>query len=119
MSPLSNPSKQKGTKWETECVELVRRVYAKAIRSPAWGAEDRGDLHDTGPFTIECKAVKSFNLSQFVEEAKVEAKNAGKRFGVVFLKRPRKSTAQGYAIMEIGDFIDLMEIVEGEPIVKD
>jgi len=105
---MSNPSKQKGTKWETDCVELVRRVYPKAIRSPAWGSEDRGDLHDTGPFTIECKAVKSFNLSQFIEEAKVEAKNAGKEFPVVFLKRPRKSTAEGYAIMEIGSFIDLI-----------
>ena len=106
---MSNPSKQKGTKWETETLELIKRLYPDAIRSPAWGSEDRVDLHGTGPFTIECKAVKSFNLSQFIEEAKVEAKNAGKEFPVVFLKRPRKSTAEGYAIMEIGTYINLIE----------
>ena len=106
-------SKQKGTKWETDCLELVKKVYPEAIRSPAWGAEDRGDLYGTGDFLVECKAVKSFNLSQFIEEAKAEAQNAGKKFPVVFLKRPRKSTGQGYAIMEIATFIELMEGANG------
>lgn len=111
---MSNPSKQKGTKWETDCLELIKELYPEAVRSPAWGAEDRGDLYGTGQYTFECKAVKSHDLAGFIEEAKTEAQNAGTKFPVVFLKRRNKSTSQGYAIMEIGSFIELMKKAEEE-----
>lgn len=110
---MSNPSKRKGTAWETACLELVQELYPDAIRSPDWGVYDKGDLYGTGPFIIECKAEKRFDLAGYVAEAEVEARNAGKPFGVAFIKAPRHRAVDGYAVMRIGTYIELMKALEG------
>lgn len=104
-------AKAAGSKWERVCAELLRLLpsFAAAERAPRWGAEDKGDLLNTGDFTIECKATKSIDLAGFVDEAFVENLHSGRRWGVVFIKRRRKPSAEGYAVMRIEDWAELAD----------
>lgn len=102
---MSNPSKQKGTTWERQCATYMEPVWPSVERAPLWGVNDKGDLVNTGEFTVECKNVKSITLAQFVHEANVESRNAGTEFGVAFIKRRGKTDpGEGYAVMDVETF---------------
>ena len=79
------------------------------------GQLDKGDLFLPGEkrLAIECKNQKAFSLAQWVEEAKVEANNAGVPFGVVIHKRRLANVAESYATLPLYAFAHLMW---GDPI---
>lgn len=114
---MANPSKQKGTAWESACVELFRslgldHVERRALR----GNKDCGDLAGVYGWTIECKNEKTITLADYMDEAKAEACNAdpgivalgGVPTHVVLVKRRNRPTADGYAVMPIGQFVHLL-----------
>lgn len=109
---MANPSRARGTAWESALLPLIRRVWPAANRAPLWGAGDRGDFTGTGPFCIEAKAHKALDLAGFVDQAVAEAAQAGVRWPVVFAKRRGKAVERGYAVMEIGTFLDLLKEVD-------
>lgn len=103
-------AKQKGSTWERECAEYLRPVFPQVERAPRWGANDKGDLTGTGTFTVECKNTKAITLSTFMDEAKVEATNAGLgQIPIVFIKRKGKGVAEGYAVTTIAFMSMLMD----------
>ncbi|QPI61766.1 hypothetical protein I1A49_16440 [Streptomyces malaysiensis subsp. malaysiensis] len=65
------------------------------------GNKDQGDLHGYPLHIIEAKNEKSIRLPEYVRQAEREAVNAGEPFGVAFVKRPRASTGDGYAVRSI------------------
>lgn len=104
-------SKQRdiGTAFETLMLGLVTTYYPTAHRMGLQGSLDKGDLWIPDPrFVIECKRVKAMALPQWLREAEVEAKNAGKPHGVVFHKRFGSAVAgDQYATMTARTFLEL------------
>ena len=105
---MSNPSRQKGTAWESALLPLIRRVWPGANRAPLRGSGDRGDFTGTGPFCIEAKAHKAIDLAGFMDQAVAEASHSGARWPVVLVKRRNKPPSKGYAVMEIATFLELV-----------
>ena len=101
MRTSANPSKQKGTRYEGEIREFLNARGFDVKRVVQMGRADQGDLHGYPLHIIEAKSVKSFDLPAFVRQADREAVNAGEPFGVVFIKKARASTADGYAVRSI------------------
>lgn len=101
---MSAANKAKGTRFEREVADYLRIFFPKAERAPRWGSVDKGDLVNTGPFTFECKAVRSIDLASFVDQANVEAKNANTPYGVAVVKRRNKSIGDAYVVMDLDTF---------------
>lgn len=100
---MANPSKRKGTAWETECAK-----YLGTRRLPLAGAKDVGDL-DTAYWVVECKAEQRIDLAGYMDEVAREVANSDKLWGVTLVKRRRRSVEQGYAVMTIETWRQLEE----------
>ena len=103
---VSNPSKRKGTEWETAGVRYLREMVPASddIRRVAQtGRMDIGDVH-AAPFCLEFKNVREITLASFVEQAEREARHAGLDYGVAVVKRRGKGTAAGYVVMSLETF---------------
>ena len=94
---MANPSKHKGTDFESGCVNYLRTVAGvEASRMPLHGSADVGDLSLTihgRRFTAECKCVerKSANdVARFRLQATVESQNAGTDGGILLMWRKGK-----------------------------
>lgn len=104
-------NKAKGTAWETACVNFLRIAgFQWADRVPLSGARDRGDVTiGPGSPVIECKSQARHSLSEWLDEAHVEARNANAPFGVVWFKRRGKSSAgDGFVLMDGRTFVQLL-----------
>lgn len=88
---------------------LVQEYHPTAHRLGLQGSQDKGDLWiPDDRYVIECKRVKGMNLSGWLNEATVEARNAGKPHGVVFHKRFGVGNADfQYATMFARTFMEL------------
>lgn len=113
---MSNPSKRKGSDWETRVARHLREHgYPSCERRALAGNADLGDIVN-GPacLTIECKAAKRYDLPGWLKEAGQEAANVENRYGVgtypaVFVKAHGKASAgDGFAVMRISDFVELV-----------
>lgn len=118
-SKTSRANKQKGSKWESDTVAHARSRNLDAERQPKNGSRDSGDIVVRFPslhLVIEAKNEKSIQLSSYLEELKKEVANyrsarpAITAAGVVFVKRRSHGAARGYAVMEVDDFYDLLEL---------
>jgi len=107
---VANPSKTKGTSWESAVVAYLRtHGFPYAERRALGGANDKGDIAGVPGVVLECKSVKSITLSTFVDELHVEMRNAGVDVGAVVIKR-RGTTDVGraYAVMPMDVFVRLI-----------
>ena len=99
--PRANPSKRKGTAWESEVVRyLSERGFPEARRNVQYGAKDIGDVGGVPYFALEAKNVQSITLADFVKQANREAGNAGEPFGAVVVKKRNASTGDAYFVMD-------------------
>ena len=106
-----NPSKQKGTKFETSLVPLVNEFWPGTIRNPSHGALDKGDLYMpmNTTYVIEAKNSTRLCLPRWAEEAQVEAGNAGVPYWVLVHKRYGKTAAEEqWATMTFGNWLALV-----------
>ena len=104
-----NPSKRKGTAFETSVVRYLNdHGYPHAERRALTGNQDRGDIAGIPDFALECKAVQSIALAQFVDEATREANNAGVPYGAAIIKRRQKNVDQAYVVMTLAQFVELI-----------
>lgn len=109
---MSNPSKRKGSLWESTVRDYLNDsgVFANTVqRAPLWGSSDKGDLLNTGSITWELKATKTIDLARFVTEAEAEARNAGTRWGVACIKRRNHTTGKAYVVLTLDTFLDLLK----------
>lgn len=105
-----NRSKQKGTAGETAIVAYLNaHGYPGAERRTLQGAFDKGDIAGIPGVVVEAKKCNRMELGQWVDEAEVEAANAGVPVGVVWHWRRGKSSAgEWYVTMSGHTFLELI-----------
>lgn len=110
---MSNPSKKKGTEFESAVVEYMEHFFPDVSRHPAHGAIDKGDVRGVPHFAIECKNHKTFDLAQWVDESRREANNAEARHAAVVHKRRLRPVSFSYVTMELSDWVLLVQKAYG------
>ena len=117
---MTNPQKRKGSDAERAVVEYLATLGVSAQRIPAGATDDRGDLFV--PLiewpSIDVKNYTSYagQLSHWIDRANDQAHHAGRRFGVVWFKRTRKtSPADWYVAMSGESFTTLMAMIGDKP----
>ena len=104
-----NPSKQRGTAWESAIVaHLKANGFPYAERRALAGNLDKGDISGIPGVMLEAKACNQLSLSQWMDEVRVQKKNAGAQVGAAVIKRRNHSAARAYVVMEFDDFLDLI-----------
>lgn len=107
---MANPSKDKGTRFETEVVKyLWAHGQPDARRAALAGSRDQGDLHGIvgnlpakWPGIVECKAYKEWPtaravMAAFKTQTFAERANAGAVFALLVVKRPHHKTGEADA----------------------
>lgn len=96
---MSNPSKQKGTRAETNVVRYLNAHGVTAKRKALTGSKDEGDVAiDTvyGPMILEVKAGQQTanpsrsQMDEWFRQAKVEGLNAKEEWALVIVRYRRK-----------------------------
>jgi hypothetical protein len=107
---MSNPGKIRGTRWESQIVDYLRRKGALYVeRRALGGAKDRGDISGLPGVVIEAKNAAKILLSSWLDEANTERDNDGARFGVAWFHRSgRADPGKGYVVMDGDTFVDLL-----------
>jgi hypothetical protein len=88
-----NRSKEKGTSFESQVVDYLRRRLGdgRIERRTLSGQNDRGDVAGVylngKPVVIECKNHRQMRLSEWLDEAEAERGNADAEFAFVVHKR--------------------------------
>ena len=105
-----NPSKQKGTAWESAIVAFLQHTgWPYAERRTLAGSKDRGDIAGIPGVVIEAKNVKTIALGTFLDEANLEAFNDGAAYGVAWIKRRGRTwPGHGYVLMDGDAFVGLL-----------
>lgn len=103
---MSNPAKAKGTRWESGLRDFFRSCGLDAYRPAQEGRLDVGDLHGLEPFVGQAKdwANTVAALREGTDGAATQAANAGRDYGVNFVKRARATTGRGYAVTTVRTF---------------
>lgn len=118
---MSNPSKQKGTAFETAVVNYLDAAGIPVRRNPPAGSKDVGDISTTdGDWIIECKNTKRIDLAGACDELTDEVFNANVKRksvfavrGVAIVKRTRKNISEAYCVMPLREFVEVLRRVEG------
>ncbi|MFB7919369.1 hypothetical protein [Streptomyces sp. NPDC056061] len=106
---MSNPSKQKGSAWESAIVAYLREHHnASAHRNVQMGSKDIGDVDGYYLHALEAKAEKEIKLPSYIAQANKEAGHAGQPFGCAVVKRRMKGTADGYVVRDLRTDVRLM-----------
>ena len=116
---MSNPSKAKGTSFETLVREyLVSKGFSKAHRTALSGGQDTGDingivnLHTDAEVAVQCKNQKKFNLSGWLDDTVEQAERLDDAVPLLVVKRPGKgaeSLDDTYAVMRLCDVVRLLQ----------
>lgn len=101
-------AKKAGTQFETDCaLYLTDILKRKVTRMPKTGALDKGDLYGVEihgvPMVGECKSPgqkSSWSLSGWWKEAEAEMDNVMTQYGVLIIKRFRKSTQDAFCVVD-------------------
>lgn len=106
---MTSPQKRKGSEWERDLEAFLAPVGAFRPRHQ-WGQEDSGDIHGLSPFVGQAKCYRDMvaGIREGVSGAERQAPVAGEPYGVALVKRPGKNVAEGYAVMRITTFRDLL-----------
>jgi len=108
---MSNPSKAKGTQWESAVVEAFRRAgWIHAERRALHGNVDKGDLAGVPGVVVEMKNAKALTFGPWLNEAHLERDNAKADIGVVWCKRRGSLWAEkGFVVMDGDTFLRLLK----------
>lgn len=99
---MSNPSKRKGTAFESALVDYLRAHGAlHAERRALAGAADLGDVTGIPGVVIEAKAAKTFQLAEWVKELEAEIANAAADWGFLVVKAPRRPIDDAYCVFRL------------------
>ena len=102
---MANPSKRKGTQFETDVVRyLADHGFPFAERRALCGTSDKGDVSGIPGVVLEAKAEKSIDLAGYMDEVKVETANAHASIGVAVVKRRNRPVGVAYVVMTLEQF---------------
>ena len=105
-----NPSKRKGTGWESVIVDHLRAEgWPHVERRSLNGSKDRGDIAGIPGVVIEAKNCRTVELAEWVDEVEQERFSDNADIGVVWMKRRGRATAAyGYVVMTGAQFTRLL-----------
>ncbi len=107
---MANPSKVRGTRFESAIVDFLLPFFPHAERRTLNGAKDKGDIAGIPGVVIESKSANRLQLAEWLKEAQAEATNANARIGVVWAHRKGKASAgDGYVLMDGHTFAYLLK----------
>jgi hypothetical protein len=116
---MSSRSKRAGTTWERIVVDyLMLRGHLTAERRALAGGKDRGDVAGLDGLVIEAKNEKTMDLPAGVDEATIEAANAGASYFVAVFKRRYKNVADAYAVTRLGNYLAMYEELKTSPRIR-
>ncbi len=105
-------ARQKGTAAETAVVGYLQaHGHPYAERRAGNGNQDRGDIAGVPGVVVEVKNCKTMDLAGWVDEATIEARNAGVPIGVVVHHRKGKgagNVGEWYATMTLATLVELL-----------
>jgi hypothetical protein len=102
-----NPSKRKGTAFESEVAAYLKAWFPLCERRALRGRFDGGDLAGL-PLTIECKATRDIRLAEALNEAQAAAINNGDSIYCAVIKRRLKPVGDAYAVMPLRLLAELL-----------
>ena len=104
-------AKKAGTSWESAIVAaLVRAGWPYAERRRLSGAADKGDIAGVPGVCIEAKNTNRLELAAALDEATTERDNAAAVYGVAWIKRKGRASAEdGYVVMDGAQFLSLLK----------
>jgi len=106
---VANPSKQKGTSFETAEVRYLNERGVACERRALHGNTDMGDIAGVPDWTFELKNRKALDIGGAIDEARIEAANAKTRWFAAIVKRPRKGDpGEAIAAMPVSQLVDLI-----------
>lgn len=113
---MSNPSKAKGTRWESAIAAHLRERDLPAHRVVQTGSSDVGDIHGVSPFVIQAKDRRDVldGIREGLDAVQKQAAAAGERWGVVVAKRARKPVGEAYVVMRLDTFAELLAELHGQ-----
>ncbi len=116
---MSNPSKQKGTFFETLVKDyLCSKGFKTAHRTALSGGYDTGDINGITntetdrDVSVQCKNQKKFNLSGWLDDTVEQAERLDDAVPLLVVKRPGKgaeSLDDTYAVMRLCDVVRLLQ----------
>lgn len=119
---MSNPNKAKGTKWESDVRDFLRESGLDVEVLRQRGSVDEGDgvvRSPLGRFVLEAKNHRTISLPEFVRQARAEAELFAETrqlnvpvTGVAVVKARGKSTGDGFVVLSLADFRDLLKWAE-------
>jgi len=102
---MANPSKRKGTQFETDVVRyLVDHGFRFAERRALCGTSDKGDVSGIPGVVLECKAERTITLAAYADEVRAETANAHASIGVAVVKRRNRGPGDAYVVMSLETF---------------
>ena len=88
--------------------EYLRPLFPKVERRRQHGRFDRGDLINTGDWSVECKNTKSIDWSGALDEAVKQQAEVKARWHVVLINRRNHATDKAYAVMTVQQLRELI-----------
>ena len=116
---MSAAGKARGSRFENDLETWMIDAGYDAQRLPRSGSKDIGDLHvrlkDETYLVIEAKNRKSLALSEWVQEAAVEAAHHEARYGrestgIVVHKKRQASIGDSYVTVPLADFMEILRL---------
>lgn len=114
-------ARRRGKDWERQIRDYCREHGWDYEQLRMTGKDDEGDgvitLRNGLKLVVEAKNTQALNLGPHLEEAQLEASNFAKHrklrlparaLGVLFQKRRGKGVGQGYVVMTVDDFLNLL-----------
>ena len=116
-----NPSKQRGTAWESAIVNYLRNFWPHVERRALLGNQDRGDIAGIPGVVIEAKSsARAWRLPEWWAETVAEVRNADAVLvpplaeqachGALWIKRVGKTDpARGWVVMDGETYVRLLK----------
>ena len=117
---MSSRAKAKGTRWESDIVTFLNAVMGqhftlRAERLVQTGSSDQGDIR-VGDFILQARDRAQIDLSGSVDDGHTQLINYQRvhpgtdtKYSVAVIKRRRRGTNQGYVVMTLDQFADIVE----------
>lgn len=111
---MSNPPRQKGSKWEVELLEHLRELFGPAVhRAPLRGVHDYGDFVGV-PWLHEAKCTKAPHFLEWARDAAKKTQAMNEKYWCVMWHGDRRTTPTELVVMPLDLYKYLVETVTHE-----
>lgn len=106
---MSHPNRVKGIAFQRDVARFFEAAGFVGVESRAQhGNHDKGDLINVPDWTLELKNTQVIDLAGAVDEARVEAINAGTLMYAAIVKRRRRSIGEAYFVLPLALAVKLL-----------